>query len=128
MGTNVDALFFIDKSKAGDKQEADGFEIITNDDVLEESAPPDDQEQEQTKYDSNKADIILGYDKEEAELEQLVFGGKPESLFEEKNEVIGDIGGTHADQVCLLSIFSNLANETFECMPCLRSKRLLLLF
>lgn len=82
MEPGVDSLFYIDTSKAtGKKESTDSFHMITNDDAVDESI----SEIKGKKKKSRRRDVILGYDEEEAELEQLVFGGKPENLFKDES-------------------------------------------
>lgn len=83
MNPEVDQLFFIDTRKStSDEQAASSFDIITCDDPIDEPSSPSSERRDF----SDKAGVVLGYDEEEAELEHLVFGGRPEAIFEEDDD------------------------------------------
>ena len=101
MDANTDQLFFIDTGKGDDKKDI-GYNIITASENSQSSPSPTHRKHLKRENSENKRpQTVLGYDEEEAELEQLVFGGKPDILFEEDdNEKKSDDerGGTPTDE------------------------------
>ena len=74
METGVDQLFFIDKTPKPDASESAS---------IRDSAIEEDEGRRRQRSNSvrKKSEIVLGLDDEEAELERLVLGGKPDNLF-----------------------------------------------
>jgi len=83
MNANTDQLFFIDTGKGDDKKDI-GYNIITQNEGSQSNTSSSHRiSVKRDSSDNEKPQTVLGYDKEEAELEQLVFGGKPDILFDE---------------------------------------------
>ena len=115
MNTNTDQLFFIDTGENVDKKDHVRYDIVTENEPLQKNTSPSDRKEMARKPKAKKVISVLGYDEEEAELEHLVFGGKPDTLFKDEdddnksatsdNQHIYDF---HIDKACILIIFYKL--------------------